>query len=368
MKVYTFLIKLQYAWLNACLSLFQQSLFGAVNRKATKILLVRKGNLGDIICSFPAFESIKKYFPSATIDLLTTHGTLSSMGASSVIPNSYFHKVFEFRSFTLKSLWSLLRKQQYDTVIELPADVETFGNQLRNMVFFRLAGIEMGGGWTVTRTNFLPKKQLKYFHFDNEQERLKKILNSCGIPSGVLSYPPLFTQEDLNNIQDRFTGMSSEKMVAIAVGAKLDKKKWPLSYVRAVVEYLHQHKYRVVAIGDEGDYHIVESLAIPAIANYCGKLTVAESAALLSLCTFTVCNDSGPMHLSYAVETPVYAIFSARNYPGKWNPPSDNKNKLFVNYNVPCAGCMNIPCDDNVCMKQITPEQVIQSIHITLHT
>lgn len=367
MNVYTFLIRVHYRLLNAFISLLCKCLYKRITPEAKKVLLVRKGNLGDLVCSFPAFEAIKKYFPHATVDLLTTHGVESGLGASSVIPQGYFHKVYEYRSFTLRSLFAVLKQQQYDLVIELPPDVDTISNQLRNMIFFRLAGIRSGGGWRITRTRFLKQQQLKYLTFDSEQQRLKSILNDYGIPATIDHYPPLFTHEDLHAAKEIFQGEVPQKLVAIAVGAKLDKKKWPLGHVKEVVQYLLNNQYSVVAVGDETDYAAVESLGIATLKNACGKLSIAESAALLSLCTFTVCNDSGPMHLSYAVGTPVYAIFSARNYRGKWNPPTDGKNKTFVDYGVPCAGCMNAPCADNICMKQITPGQVIQSIQLNLH-
>ncbi|MES2558819.1 MAG: glycosyltransferase family 9 protein [Bacteroidota bacterium] len=366
MKVGVLLVRLHYFLLNAVLVLLRKLLFRKIKSDASNILIVRKGNLGDLICSFPAFEAIKSNFPHATIDILTTHGTQSDIGVTSVIPHGYFHQMYEYRSFTVRSLFALLKQNKYDTVIELPPDVDTFWNQVRNMVFFRLAGIKSGGGWTITRSGFLKKTQLRHVTFDTEQQRLQKILKSCGIDAGINQYPALFSSADLAVVRKKITIDTSGKLVAIAVGAKLDKKKWPLAYVKTVAQFLINNQYTLVAVGNVSDHAAVESLGIEAIQNTCGQLSIAESAALLSLCSFTICNDSGPMHVSYAVGTPVYAIFSARNYRGKWNPPADGKNSLFVNYQVPCAGCMNAPCSDNICMKQITPEQVIQSIALNL--
>lgn len=366
MNVFVFLIRAHYAFLNACLTFFKRILYTRIKTTATKILIVRKGNLGDIVCSYPAFESIKKHFHNASFDLLTTHGTLSSIGANAVISDGYFNDVFEYRAYTRQELFAFIRKKSYDVVVELPADVDTFWNQLRNLVFFRLAGIQTGGGWSVTRTQFLANYQLKYIEFENEQLRLKRILERCSIQAMREQLPPLFTQYDLANIKSKYEFDTKRPMVAIAVGAKLEKKKWPLSYFKTVIEYLQAKQFTVIAIGDEADYGAIESLAIPSIINTCGKLTIAESAALLSICAFTICNDSGPMHLSYSVGTPVYAIISARNYKGKWNPPNDGQNRVFSNYNVPCAGCMNNPCNNNICMQQITPEQIIQSLNCTL--
>jgi heptosyltransferase-3 len=43
----------------------------------------------------------------------------------------------------------------------------------------------------------------------------------------------------------------------------------------------------------------------------------------------TISNDTGPMHLSYAVGTPVIALFSSRDFPGIWYPPQDGYNVVI---------------------------------------
>lgn len=361
MNLYVILIKAHYALLNSILLLTQRILFRPVTSQVLKVLVVRKGNLGDLVCSLQAFEAIKTHFAQASIHLLTTHGVQSDLGASSVIPQGYFHSITEFRSFTVRALLTKMKREKYDVVIELPADVETMTNQVRNMFFYRMAGITRGAGWRVTRTQFLSKKQIAFFTFDNEQKRLQDILERCGINTSNHRSPELFSQSDREKMQ-QLVGKRTDKLVAIAVGAKISKKQWPLAYFKKVIEFLQKHEYTIVAVGDVSDDEKVKSMGIEGIHNVCGMLTIAESAALLSLCQLTVCNDSGPMHLSYTVGTPVCALFSARNYKGKWNPPKDNRNSVFSDYSVSCAGCMNKPCDDNICMKNITPEEVIQSI------
>lgn len=366
MNILSFVIHVHYKFLNTGIKGIQWLLFGKVTPDAQKVLVVRKGNLGDIICSFPAFESLKRYFPKATIDLLTTRGSQSSIGADYVIPKGYVNRIMEFRSFTRHSLFTFLRATRYDVVIELPADVDTFYTQLRNMLFYRLAGIRKGGGWSVTHTRLMPSYQAHHLRFDNEQQRLRAILAKCAIPSTVDSYPALYSQTDMETVQRQYISTTSKPLIVVAVGAKLDKKKWPLEYFKTIIRYLQSEQYAIVAIGDQSDAAAVDSLSLPDVQNACGKLTISESAALLAASVCCICNDSGPMHLSYAVGTPVYAIFSARNYQGKWHPPSGNH--VFTNYNVSCAGCMSSPCSSNECMKAITPDQVIQSLKRNLRS
>ncbi|MCP3929098.1 MAG: glycosyltransferase family 9 protein, partial [Bacteroidetes bacterium] len=81
----------------------------------------------------------------------------------------------------------------------------------------------------------------------------------------------------------------------------------------------------------------------------------------------TLSNDTGPMHLSYAVGTPVVAIFSTWQFSGWWFPPNDGLNQIVRAKNVPCAICMKEPCShDSFCMEKITIEEVIEKIELIL--
>jgi ADP-heptose:LPS heptosyltransferase len=149
-------------------------------------------------------------------------------------------------------------------------------------------------------------------------------------------------------------------------GSEAGQKKWPIEYFETVINNLKQKGIEVIAIGDKRDEQGINALNNSNIINLCGKLTVRQSAAILSLCSFTICNDSGPMHLSYSVGTPVIAIFSSRNYDGKWFPTNDGINKVFYNKTINCAGCMNNACASNECMKSVLPVDVVTAMNAFL--
>ena len=71
------------------------------------------------------------------------------------------------------------------------------------------------------------------------------------------------------------------------------------------------------------------------------------------------------MHLSYVVGTPVIAIFSSRDFKGKWFP-IDNRNiinKVFRQDNIDCVNCFTEICNrNNECMRSIKPEQIINEL------
>ncbi len=355
--------------LNGFLKLVARVLFDPI-KNPKRILVIRKGNLGDLICSLPAFKSIRQQFPDARVVLLTTHGGNSSLGFKQVFNNHVFDDIIETTEFRSSTLFKEIKGGAFDAVLELPQDVDTCYTQLRNLVYFRFAGITQGAGWTISNTLLFRHTQLKYILFENEQNRLKAILKEAGIVALAGNDMVEVTEAAKNRVKELLDakGFSNkQKNIAIASGAKLDRKKWPLDYYKEVMNWLISKGYHIVLIGDKRDADDWGEVKHDQVLNSCGELSVEESAAMFAQCRLTICNDSGPMHLSYASGTPVVALFSARNYLDKWFPPANSQHKVFIHTDVPCAICRHRSCESNICLQRILPSEMIQYLNQHLH-
>ena len=101
--------------------------------------------------------------------------------------------------------------------------------------------------------------------------------------------------------------------------------------------------------------------------NLAGRLSIYGSAAALGACAAYVGNDTGTMHLAAMAGTPCIALFSARDYPGKWDPWTAIKHNEPPN-EIPCAGCMSEECTEyrNECLKQIGVNRVFEAVEAVL--
>ena len=147
----------QYTFINGLIRLVARTLYADVDitKPPEKILIVRKGTLGDVVCAVPAINELKQQFRDSVIDLLTFTNNHPEIGAQALLPAGYFNEVFDLGNAHKKELWKRIKENRYDAVIELPQNLDTLYTQLRNLVFFRLAGISFGAGWAVTQTLFL---------------------------------------------------------------------------------------------------------------------------------------------------------------------------------------------------------------------
>jgi len=93
---------------------------------------------------------------------------------------------------------------------------------------------------------------------------------------------------------------------------------------------------------------------------------LTEAVDLLGHCEIVITNDSGLMHVTAAVGTPLIAIYgsSTTNY----TPPLSSKAKT-VYLNLDCRPCFKRECPLGTtdCLKQIEPSMVIKQLNETLN-
>jgi heptosyltransferase-2 len=95
--------------------------------------------------------------------------------------------------------------------------------------------------------------------------------------------------------------------------------------------------------------------------DFSGRFDLSQLASLFERCSLVISNDSGPVHLSVAVKTPVIAIFG-RNQPGlsptRWGPlgPLDT----VLHKKTDCETCLAHACENQFkCLEAVTVEEVL---------
>jgi ADP-heptose:LPS heptosyltransferase len=118
-----------------------------------------------------------------------------------------------------------------------------------------------------------------------------------------------------------------------------------------------------VVFGGPEDATVAESLVTQWGCGYvaAGKLGVREAIAAMERCAMYLGNDSGVMHLAVVAGLKCVAIFSARGYPGNWEPYGIGH--VVFRKTLACAGCMLQVCTekDMECIRSISEEDVFQA-------
>lgn len=358
-----YLVRWDYALKNGLLRglarwLFRPAGAGPVRR----VLVLRVGALGDGVCALPALAAIRANFPEATLHLLTRTGGEGRVSLADLVAPGVVDDVLPFENVSPLRLMARLRREKYDLFIELGQAHARFRNQLLHLLWAGWVGFPAAFGWEVAATRWFRRFQETHRPFPDERTRLLNLLAANGLavprqlrfPLAIRPADAIFVEERLarNDLGD------PARNVALVVGASRPHNRWPIGHFAQVSHWLLARGFRVLVVGGPTDAPLAAQLPRhPSLHDFTGRLTPAQSAVLLRNCRLCLTNDTGTMHLAYAVGTPVVALFSARDYPGLWFPPP-GKHHVVRAEGVPCGPCLSARCADNVCLKAIRPGAV----------
>ncbi len=355
--------------------------------KADKILVILLSEMGSLVVSSRMFEYLKARYPKATLYLLTLERNKEVVDLLGHVPKGNLLTINDASlvKFCLDSLQTLrsLRKEGIDTAI----DCELFSRI--SSLFSFLSGARTRVGFHrytqegLYRGNFINRKVLynPYYHISKQFVTLVDAINSTTIPkvktpaTNYTDYLPKlkFSEYDSNKMLDRLKkdyGYSTKKKMILIYpsGGLLSIRAWPKEYFVQVAKTFLKKGYAVGVIGLKPDRPLGELIIAQCNSADCMNLagytkTIKELLIILNIASLLITNDGGPGHFAALVRIPTITLFGPET-PVLYGPLSPNAVNLFSQLN--CSPCVtaynhrNTPCDgDNVCLKLITPEDVI---------
>ena len=149
------------------------------------------------------------------------------------------------------------------------------------------------------------------------------------------------------------------------------ERRWPVESVIEAIDRLVSSGNQVVLMGAPNEAAFVRSLydmLSPEVqfrvVNSAGRLKLGELLALLEGAACVLTNDTGPMHMSIAMQRPTVCLF------GPANPEHYGQILPYVEIfyaQVFCSPCLyeadEPPCNGhNICMQRIEPHQVVEAV------
>jgi heptosyltransferase-2 len=165
----------------------------------------------------------------------------------------------------------------------------------------------------------------------------------------------------------------SPGLIALGPGATYGPaKRWPLEYWKELIaRLLSMRRETLVILGTAREKNLFEALGkgwnqkdSKRLLNLAGQTDVQVLAAVLAQSRLLVTNDSGPMHLAAAVQTPVVAIFGSTS--PLWTGPF-GKGHSVLKKDLDCSPCFQKTCPIGYpCLKEITVKEVFREIQFRL--
>ncbi len=308
-----------------------------------RILVVSTTGLGDTLWGTPTIESLRRSFPDSYLAALT-----SPIGKEVLKTNprlDAIHVVEEPMLFRFLSLWSVLYRERFDTVLILHAS---------QRLVFPLCSLL--GATHVLGTHGMNKgldsllTEALFPRYEHEILRRLRMVEEIGgkIHSEKLSF----------FLEKREKLLPEGKWVVIHPGSKDGFKRWP---AKNFIEVGKALKTSVVVTGTKEEKSLIEAVAsqIPGAIKY--EIPSLDAfSQVLNQAELLISNDTGSVHLACALDRPVIALYGPTD-PHLCGP---HKARATVLSRKPtCTPCIKRKCRAPFCLRQIGVNEVLSILN-----
>jgi heptosyltransferase-2 len=144
-----------------------------------------------------------------------------------------------------------------------------------------------------------------------------------------------------------------------------DCRRWPIENYVKLAKCLIQAGYTVILSGGKNDIWVNAYFEHVLVDNWIGKTSLEDLLGIYSNSDLLITHDSGPLHLGGLTQIPIIALFGPTN-PYEKIPRRENVKFIWNVEKYACCPCYDgkyyAACTDNICLRQIHPDQVFDEI------
>lgn len=350
-------------------------------QKPRNILLTCTANLGDVVLATSAAALIKQQLPDCRVSMLVKSGIAEILQQHSVIDEILVLQN-KAKSKSWRQNWQFakeMRKRKFDMSIALD-------RKLRPALLTMISGISVRVGpdkvfdYKASKVTMLYNRIVKtpadFLHTHQAeifQSIVRAALNISGNARPVLG---AIGQENTEKINGLLAVLPQKKYkIALCVRGTYYLKNWPKEKFALLIDSLNEKydaAFYIVGAPEDKEYaaSVCEMTKVD-VANFCGKTTLKELAALLQRSDVFITIDTGSMHIAAAMDVPTVGVFRCASQ-WRWAPISDNAK--VVTGNILCnlvdrpEACPAQPCPElegmsqYPCVEGISEEQIEKAV------
>ncbi len=324
----------------------------------SKILIIKLRGIGDVVLSTIIFDSLRKEFPTSEIDYLTEKPSDQILNNFNFINNVL---VLDRKSTANRiKTANIIRKSNYDLVLDLFSNPTTAQLTVFSGARYR-AGFPYKGR-KYAYNLFGPIERGKYHAAQLNIEFMKEI----GLNIAIKKLEYILNKRDIsfaNNYLNQLS-LSGSSLIGLSPSGGWESKRCtPGKFAEIADKVIEKFDSDIILLWgpeDKGDVDkiikLMENDVICAPAT-----TINQMAAFISKCDMFIANDSGPMHISTAVETPTLSIHGPTS-PLLQGPYGEQHEWVRLN-ELDCIECNLLECPKKKeCFKDLPVERILKKI------
>jgi len=343
-------------------------------KNCKNILCIRLDNIGDIIMTTPSIRAIKESTKNAKLTLLVSE---RSKDIAKLIPG--VDQIITFNAPWVRATQTLndsqavfeivekLKGEKFDASIiftvysqnPLPAAMLCYLCQIpKRLAFCHENPYQLLTNWVPDPE---PIKGIKH-EVKRQLDLVKNVgfttLNdtlSLNIPKNVHKVLRLLKQEGVN---------LQKPWIVINPGASEEVRRYPQEKFKELVNIMVNLEHQILLTGNQYEKDLtdyISSIAKKRVFSLAGKLTIEEMTTLLLLSPLLISNNTGPVHIAAALNTPVVVLYANTN---PQHTPWKVKNEVLY-FDIACKACKRGICIEkhDSKLKTVEPDEILAAIN-----
>lgn len=339
-----------------------------------RILVIQTAFIGDVVLTTPMLKTIKMRMPGARLSVLVKPEAKKILESLSFIDEVLvIDKKKEHRTWGMVTIIKEIQKRNFDILlsphISLRSSLIAFFSKAKIKIGYAHAALSSVYDFKIQRNQDL-----------HEIHRLLDFLKQSLFPD-LKDFPAAPVLEETPEGKQKakeLLKLFPNRPVAFACSSIWQTKRWTAwGFAELAGKVVEKYRSPVLLIGSGADYEISERIRTltkyiypekihSQIHNLCGQTDLTALYSLLRKCRFLVSNDSAPVHFGCAAGIPVIAIFGPTVKSFGYAPVCENSIVVEREglYCRPCSthGGRKCPEKHFRCMREITPDQVMEAI------
>ena len=326
-----------------------------------RILVIKLSALGDIILAIPSLRALRENFPQAHITVLTD-ASFGPVLQSCPYVNQILEAPSKNRGYkNLQSISALLRRLNFDIVIDLQ------NNRTSHLLAY-LSACNRRYGYDNGKFSFLLNRKVKEIKTPlspiKHQARTLNLLDIKSVKENLELWPKPCDEAWVEDLLDKHRKDKKAPLIGINLGASESwpSKRWGIEKIAALLTKIEDAAIEVVVTGKGKDKELAKQLRQQSPAHFINAVDetqVLQLACLVKRCRVYITSDSAPLHIAYAMRTPVVALFGPTD-PGRH--ALVNTKQVVIKKELTCSPCYKRRCRRHDCMKEISVDEVFEAL------
>jgi len=303
-----------------------------------KILLIRRDNIGDLVCTTPAIAALRKHHPEGEIGVLVNSYNAEVLRGNPNIDHLFVYQKLKHAGHFLGRFKAIIERLKLIAKLRIWKPDLTIlaksGYERHGLNFARQIGAKNIIGFVpddLAEAKGLPDIQIPTPDFNalHEVEAVNRLLAPLKVTDAL---GPLQVFPDNNAVAKLQRSLpKAAKRIALHISAREPERRWGIDNFIALAKHILQTQPEAQILlfwspGKADDPHHpgddeAAAALIAAVQNThlipMPTQNLTELIAGLSLCDFFIGTDGGALHLAAALNKPCVALFE--NLPSKLN-------------------------------------------------